>query len=161
MLISNYYLKIYCLNSFRFSNICLLKIYSLNNRFKIAKIENNCLNYLFVYANVSKKFLISLNELFVYANVSKKFLISLNELFVYSNNDIVINIEQICLNSYVDLNISYIKYNSSYSTKSTNTFIKLSQNPFINVSKMPNMTRFKVYGWFKSGFNRFRGKFWF
>ena len=144
MLISNYYLKIYCLNSFRFSNICLLKIYSLNNRFKIAKIENNCLNYLFVYANVSKKFLISLNE-----------------LFVYSNNDIVINIEQICLNSYVDLNISYIKYNNLYFAKSTNTFIKLSQNPFINVSKVPNMTRFKVCGWFKSGFNRFRGKFWF
>ena len=148
MLISNYYLKIYSLNSLCFSDTYRLNTYNLNNRS----------NSLVMFANIEKN---CLNDLVVYSNRFKNVIISLNELFVYPNDNIIINIRTIGLNSYVGLNISYIKYNNLYFAKSTNTFIKLSQNPFINVSKMPNMTRFKVYGWFKSGFNRFRGKFWF
>jgi len=140
LLILKGYLKFYSLNSFRFSTIYWFNTYCFN----LAKFKNVCLNVLVGCSNGLIKFLISLNE-----------------LFVYPNDSYIINIDSFNLNSYVDLNISYIKYNNLYFAKSTNTFIKLSQNPFINVSKMPNMTRFKVYGWFKSGFNRFRGKFWF
>ena len=148
MLISNYYFKLYSLNSLCFSDTYRLNTYNLNNR----------TNSLVMFANIEKN---CLNDLVVYSNRFKNVIISLNELFVYPNDNIIINIKTIGLNSYVDLNISYIKYNNLYFAKSTNTFIKLSQNPFINVSKVPNMTRFKVCGWFKSGFNRFRGKFWF
>ena len=148
MLISNYYFKLYSLNSLCFSDTYRLNTYNLNNRS----------NSLVMFANIEKN---CLNDLVVYSNRFKNVIISLNDLFVYPNDSYIINVDSFNLNLYEILRSTYIKYNNLYFAKSTNTFIKLSQNPFINVSKMPNMTRFKVCEWFKSGFNRFRGKFWF